>query len=1422
MFEKILECPICKKRFHYEHEGKDFPAFITCPECSNASPFQDFDALVFCGECRCKIKVPLEYLYEPGLQCPQCSAVLMPEELSDSADAQTIAGPNTSSAPFSRQTLRNGDFFDKYQIIKLLGRGGMAEVYLAEHLLLKQRCALKLMRSNLEKDDPVFIKRFIREAKLTHQLTHPNIVRVFDAGSDFKTGYLFIAMEYVEGCTLDTLTQQQDFSEEELLDVMRAVANALQQLTQAHVVHRDIKPSNIMYSYKDSQYKLMDLGIAKSDSNHQAGEMTLTMDQCAIGTPGFASPEQCNAAHNADIRSDIYSLGVTIYHTASKVMPFEGPTPVATIIKVLQEEAPPLKLYRPDLSAAFLNLIARMMAKDPDLRPQTVERLLEEIDKVAHTANASLLEKTWDTVQLKIKEFPGTLKQFPWRSPWKLLQQSHFRILLYILLAFHFGFFGLAFLKDHFRSPLPKAYLSYWQRYKGGITFPGELYRQWKISQARKKWNALVKQWKRHQAPLVWNADSEKEFSQLPLLESFPDELGNASPKKDIGTSRILYPLVKCNFSALLSSQITARAFFPSYTSAQVRTIRSQEFLSVPFNSTFNEYKKEGHQYIAADRLPARGMTLSASYRFPYTKAGLVSIKGLVSLFFKRNKLNVIFNGRKAVIPFDVLFNQWVDITLSVDFRKKSLLILSGDRLLGHYRLHTLPEVSKIALVLGSLHRPFAGEMANFRFTPNPLEAQLVKGHTRKLRTTLSIPGNFELHSITWIPPVPSPAAVNKPPQKSPSPAVRLSRPQAPVVRKAPPTPPPELKELPPHKSEAIVSVLEKWQNLNNSGSIFQKQWSFQDNPAEDKLSKLLRENKVNQTNKEYYTLTVKKWQNELEKLRSTLPKEYWNERRLIVGTARELAQRWSERCAYLDKRNGEIREAMQKKYDPEATRRIQDEVFRYTSQKNDWGYNHRDIEFGQKLAEMLKNPAADPNMELRDGRYPDYNGTPLKTLLNGRFQAEEQLIQVLIKRRSSPADIRPFIYRQQREILIQYGLPTQQAQKMLDNMLLKASAQEEWLSAIATLLMDGAQPTADHLSQAILQKKRDFLVLFLAFGADPNQPDKNGETPLFNTYRIPGGSSYRRLLMAAGADPAIRNREGKRPSDFGHIATFMTYWNRKDFESIRKALKSGIDVNTVLGNGDTLLQAACRNADPQMVKLLLELGADPNKESGTGWRKYTPLAFIVRESRFRNHRNLQNIAFMLIKANSDLRKNPPGYGGASLNILWSIISHYNPAADILISEALKHTDKFTSAHWSSIAYEIASRRIQPKTKTAIAEALPGELSAKYAPRWCINNLKLTVPIIEKIVQTPEFSVDKFYTESRRFSNGSKSHTYRGPLLYFLVLTHQSPDVIETLLKAGADPTWKTTEKNIPLTQITRDPKVRSLLLKYSRSGRQK
>ena len=357
-----LICPECGGRFHLDAvDAVDLDA-VMCPSCRRMRKITVYSLVSDCPYCGGELSIPVNRSPEDRFCCPHCGKEFLPQ-------AGFPGAPDEADVPAQR-ILEDGAIFEKYRIIRLLGRGGMAEVYLAEHLLLRRRCALKLM---IEKKNVVYQKRFLREARCVRDLSHPNIVRVFDAGCDAATGRLFIAMEYVDGTPLSDIAGTK-LPEQDLLNVARDMAHALEALEAIHVVHRDIKPSNIIRD-KNGVFKLMDLGIAKTAHDESEEQYTLTVERTIFGTPSYASPEQCRDSHRVDTRSDIYSLGATLYHLASGRCPYHGATAMETILKVLETEPEPLTKLRRDLSRPMQLLISKMLWKDPARRPQNAEEL---------------------------------------------------------------------------------------------------------------------------------------------------------------------------------------------------------------------------------------------------------------------------------------------------------------------------------------------------------------------------------------------------------------------------------------------------------------------------------------------------------------------------------------------------------------------------------------------------------------------------------------------------------------------------------------------------------------------------------------------------------------------------------------------------------------------------------------------------------------------------------------------------------------------------------------------------------------------------------------------------------------------------------------------------------------------------------------
>ncbi len=635
MFSKVLDCPECGHRFNYDHGDSAFPERITCPGCNKSSHYADFSVLTFCSQCRSKLKIPLDMISDTDLACPSCGAVVNTESsFVGEAGAVTLDCTDRISAFEERKKhkslLREGDIFDKYKIIRLLGKGGMAEVYLAEHLLLKQLCAIKLMLTNTNTDSEMAVKRFLREAKLSHQFNHPNIVKVFDVGSDFQTGTLFIAMEYVEGKTLHDLANEKTFSEDELCKVLVSMANALNALAEVHVVHRDIKPSNIMLT-NDGVYKLMDLGIAKSDSgSHVAGDMTLTVDQCAIGTPNYASPEQCRSAHNVDMRSDIYSLGATLYHLASGKLPFTGTTVVETLLNVMQADAVPLSTYRPDLSQKMLDLIDQMMRKNPDERPQLPDALLAAMYSSQKSNFISAVKNLGSLLKNQRKQTGKSgvfFKVFRWSAAIVLL------VVIMLNIRHINSYLGKKFAEQKVERP--------------------------KIVQPPA--NALA-----HHSP----------------LGKFPDKFGEFSQyiKYDQAGKKYLFPKIrfasenKQNLILLYdfgNMQAPSDAAGSSPEEGVVHLATSKMDMVIPSGGKINDFT------ISLDFCSGKGGNTI-----------LFNIGSFLKVFIYKSKLTVLAGGKHYITSNIVVpDNVWANVTLIYENAKSKLSLLSGDRFAGSYLL---------------------------------------------------------------------------------------------------------------------------------------------------------------------------------------------------------------------------------------------------------------------------------------------------------------------------------------------------------------------------------------------------------------------------------------------------------------------------------------------------------------------------------------------------------------------------------------------------------------------------------------------------------------------------------------------------------------------------------------------------------------
>ncbi len=270
-------------------------------------------------------------------------------------------------------TLINTLFDGRYRIVRKLGSGGMADVYLAEDEELGRRVAVKILNDRHANDES-FVERFRREAKNAAGLSHPNIVSIYDRGE--AEGTYYIAMEYLDGRSLKELVVARGpLPTGDAIQFTRQVLGALRFAHRKGVVHRDIKPHNVMAD-ADGRLKVTDFGIAR------AGVSQMTEAGSIIGTAQYLSPEQARGAA-VDQRSDLYSVGILLYEMLTGTVPFTGDSPVEIAMKHLSDTPRPPSLQRPEIPPDLDMVVLRALAKNPDDRFQTAEEMDAELDRVA-------------------------------------------------------------------------------------------------------------------------------------------------------------------------------------------------------------------------------------------------------------------------------------------------------------------------------------------------------------------------------------------------------------------------------------------------------------------------------------------------------------------------------------------------------------------------------------------------------------------------------------------------------------------------------------------------------------------------------------------------------------------------------------------------------------------------------------------------------------------------------------------------------------------------------------------------------------------------------------------------------------------------------------------------------------------------------
>ena len=312
------------------------------------------------GRCpKCGHPLEVETAVDEQVVCPQCQA--------------TLALPGKARRADRVDPLL-GARLGQYEIVELLGRGGMAAVYRAVQTSLSRPCAIKVLPEALARDAS-FVARFQREARSAAAIMHPNVIQIYDVGQE--GGFQFIAMELVEGESLaDVLRRDGPLAPALALAYLKQTAAALAAAHAKGIIHRDIKPSNILVT-PGNVVKVADFGLAK----RMGADTGVTRTGQIVGTALYLPPEVAEG-HPADPRSDLYSLGATFYHLLSGRPPFEGASVAELLLKHTKADLVPLGEAAPGTPPSFCQVIRRLLRRNPDERDQSAEELLDALARV--------------------------------------------------------------------------------------------------------------------------------------------------------------------------------------------------------------------------------------------------------------------------------------------------------------------------------------------------------------------------------------------------------------------------------------------------------------------------------------------------------------------------------------------------------------------------------------------------------------------------------------------------------------------------------------------------------------------------------------------------------------------------------------------------------------------------------------------------------------------------------------------------------------------------------------------------------------------------------------------------------------------------------------------------------------------------------
>ncbi len=331
------------------------------------------------------IAVPILILVAGRLFHPDIACAMRVEHMTVIPLMLLVSGVMAVLGVDSIQSLRRRSFeahqFGQYRLRQRLGGGGMGEVYLAEHVLLKRPCVVKLIRPD-RLEDPRTVARFEREVRTTAQLSHWNTIEIFDYGLT-DDGVFYYVMEYLPGLDLGALVREfGPLPPERVIFLLRQVCDAIREAHDMGFIHRDLKPSNIFVAQRGGIFdvvKVLDFGLVKPLSDVQ--DLSLTAEGSITGSPLYMSPEQAMGNEDLDARSDIYSLGAVAYFMLTGRPPFESDKPIRVLLSHVQAQVVSPRELRPDLPHDLTQVVLRCLEKNPEGRYQTVTELDQALEQ---------------------------------------------------------------------------------------------------------------------------------------------------------------------------------------------------------------------------------------------------------------------------------------------------------------------------------------------------------------------------------------------------------------------------------------------------------------------------------------------------------------------------------------------------------------------------------------------------------------------------------------------------------------------------------------------------------------------------------------------------------------------------------------------------------------------------------------------------------------------------------------------------------------------------------------------------------------------------------------------------------------------------------------------------------------------------------